>query len=109
MVDAVSAFQRGLDRPLIIWLISKSPMHGYEIGKEVKRMTGRHMTPATLYPLLNRLEDEGFLVSEEVEEGRRKRRCYRLTGKGQIFLSRMCELFKLPMRRVIADLLGEQE
>jgi DNA-binding PadR family transcriptional regulator len=84
-------------------------MHGYEIGKEVKRMTGRHLKPATLYPLLNRLEDEGFLISEVIADGRRQLRRYQLTEKGQLFLARMCELFKLPMRRVIADLLGEQE
>ena len=109
MVDAVSAFQRGLERPLILWLISKGPMHGYEITKEVKRLTGRRLKPATLYPLLNRLEDEGFLVSELIEKGRRELRCYRLTEKGKTVLAKMFDLFKLPIRRVIADLLGEQE
>jgi DNA-binding PadR family transcriptional regulator len=109
MVDTVSAFQRGLERPLVLWLISKGPMHGYEIIKEVKRLTGRRLKPATLYPLLNRLEAEGFLVSELIEKNRRKLRCYRLTEKGKTFLAKMFDLFKLPIRRVIADLLGEQE
>ncbi len=109
MVDTVSAFQRGLEKPLILWLISKGPTHGYEIIKEVKRLTGRRLKPATLYPLLNRLETEGFLVSELIEKNRRKLRCYRLTEKGKDFLGKMFDLFKLPIRRVIADLLGEQE
>ena len=109
MVDAVSAFQRGLERPLILWLISKGPMHGYEIIKEVKRLTGRRLKPATLYPLLNRLEVEGFLVSELIEKNRRKLRCYRLTEKGKTCLAKMFDLFKRPIRRIIADLLGEQE
>ena len=109
MVDAVSAFQRGLDRPLVLWLISKGPMHGYEIIKEVKRLTGRRLKPATLYPLLNRLEVEGFLVSELIEKNRRELRCYRLTEKGKTFLAKIFDLFKLPIRRIIADLLGEQE
>jgi DNA-binding PadR family transcriptional regulator len=109
MVDTVSAFQRGLERPLILWLISKGPMHGYEIIKEVKRLTGRRLKPATLYPLLNRLEAEGFLVSELIEKNRRELRCYRLTEQGKTFLAKMFDLFKLPLRRVIADLLGEQE
>jgi DNA-binding PadR family transcriptional regulator len=109
MVDTVSAFQRGLERPLILWLISKGPMHGYEIIKEVTRLTGRRVKPATLYPLLNRLEAEGFLVSELIEKNRRELRCYRLTEKGKNFLAKMFDLFKLPIRRVIADLLGERE
>ncbi len=109
MVDTVQAFQRGLDRPLILWLISKGPMHGYEITKEVKRLTGRGLKPATLYPLLNRLETDGFLVSELIEKGRRQLRCYQLTEKGEKFLKNISELFKLPVRRIIADLLSEQE
>jgi DNA-binding PadR family transcriptional regulator len=109
MVDAISAFQRGLEKPLILWLISKGPMHGYEIIKEMKRLSGRRLKPATLYPLLNRLEDEGFLVSELMEKNRRELRCYRLTEKGKSFLSKMFDMFKLPIRRVIVDLLGEQE
>ncbi|MGD6809078.1 MAG: PadR family transcriptional regulator [Candidatus Bathyarchaeia archaeon] len=109
MVDVVCAFQRGLDKPLILWLISKGPVHGYEINNEVKRLTGRRLKPATLYPLLNKLEDDGFLASELTEKGRRKLRCYRLTEKGKKCLAKMSEFFKLPLRRIIADLLGEQD
>jgi DNA-binding PadR family transcriptional regulator len=109
MVDTITAFQRGLDRPLVLWLISKGPTYGYEIIKEIKRLTGRRLKPATLYPFLNRLEDEGFLVSEVVEKNRRERRCYSLTDKGKTFLAKVFDLFKMPIRRVIADLIGEQE
>lgn len=109
MVDTVSAFQRGLERPLILWLISKGPIHGYEIIKEVTRLTGRRVKPATVYPLLNRLEAEGFLVSELIEKNQRELRCYRLTEEGKNFLTKMLALFKLPIRRVITDLLGERE
>ena len=109
MVDAIQAFQRGLDRPLILWLISKEPMHGYEITKEVKRLTGRKLTPATLYPLLNRLETDGFLVSELIDKGKRQLRCYRLTERGNNLLVNVSGLFKLPVRRVIADLLSEKD
>jgi DNA-binding PadR family transcriptional regulator len=109
MVDTISAFQRGLDRPLILWLISKGPIHGYEIIKEVKRLTGRRLKPATLYPLLNRLEEDGFLISESMAKGQRELRCYRLTEKGETAFAKMSAMFKLPVKRIITDLLGEQE
>jgi PadR family transcriptional regulator PadR len=109
MVDAVQAFQRGLDRPIILWLISKEPMHGYEITKEVKRLTGHRLTPATLYPLLNRLETDGFLVSELIDKGKRQLRCYRLTERGNNLLNSMSELFRLPVKRIIADLLSKKD
>jgi PadR family transcriptional regulator PadR len=108
MVDTISAFQRGLDKPLILWLIAKSPMHGYEIIKEVKRLTGRRLKPATLYPLLKRLEEDGFLISELKAKGQRELRCYHLTEKGENVLAKMSAMFKLPVKRVITDLLGEQ-
>lgn len=108
-MDTVSAFQRGLDKPLILWLISKGPVHGYEISKEIKRLTGRRLKPATLYPFLNRLEQQGFLAGELRKKGQREVRCYHLTGKGEKLLAGMTELFKFPIRHTIADLLGEQE
>jgi DNA-binding PadR family transcriptional regulator len=109
MVDTISAFQRGLDRPLILWLISKDPMHGYEIIKEVRRLTGRRLKPATLYPFLNRLEIEGVLESKRIANGKRGIKCYHLTEKGENILAKMSAMFKLPVKRIIADLIGEQE
>jgi len=109
MVDAVNAFLRGLDRPLILWLISEGPKHGYGLIKEVKRLTGQKLKPGTLYPLLYWLEDEGFVVGEWIKKGRRDLRCYRLTEKGKALLAQVHGLFHKPIRRVIADLLSERK
>jgi PadR family transcriptional regulator, regulatory protein PadR len=54
-------------------------------GFELSRASG--LPSGTLYPILRRLEDEGWLSSrwEEISqerEGRRRRRYYRLTGHG---------------------------
>lgn len=109
MVDIIDAFLRGLERPLILWLLSKGPKHGYKIIKEVKRLTGQKLKPGMVYPLLNWLEDEGFVVSAWIKKGRRDLRCYRLTDKGEGLLAKMRDLFSKPIRGVIADLLGEQK
>ena len=53
--------------------------HGYDISKD----TG--LKPGTLYPLLMRLSDMGFLASKWMEPeqpGRPPRHLYRLTGDG---------------------------
>jgi len=109
MVDVVNAFLRGLERPLILWLISQGPRHGYELIKEVKRLTGQKLKPGTLYPLLYWLEDEGFVVGEWIKRGQRELRCYRLTEKGKGTLLKVHELFSNPFRGLIVDLLGEQK
>jgi DNA-binding PadR family transcriptional regulator len=109
MVDVINAFMRGLEKPLILWLISQGPKHGYELIKEVKRLTGQKLKPGVLYPLLYQLEGEGFLAGEWVRRGRRELKCYRLTEKGKTFLAKVRSLFSNPIRRVIADLLSETE
>jgi DNA-binding PadR family transcriptional regulator len=109
MVDVVDAFMRGLEKPLILWLISQGPRHGYELIKEVKRLTGQKLKPGVLYPLLYQLEGKGFLAGEWVKKGRRELKCYRLTEKGKTLLAKVRSLFSNPIRRVIADLISEPE
>ena len=55
-------------------------------GLELTRAAG--LKPGSIYPLLARLEDAGWLTSaweqiDERAEGRRKRRYYQVTGLGQ--------------------------
>jgi PadR family transcriptional regulator, regulatory protein PadR len=55
-------------------------------GFEIARAAG--LASGTIYPILRRLEDEGWITSrwEEIdqsEEGRRRRRYYSLTGEGR--------------------------
>lgn len=109
MVNVINAFLHGLERPLILWLLSKGPRHGYGLIKEVKRLTGQKLKPSRVYPLLHWLEDEGFAVSEWVKRSGRNLRCYRLTEKGENMLTKLRDFFNKSIRRVIADLLGEQK
>jgi DNA-binding PadR family transcriptional regulator len=109
MVDVVDAFLRGFEKPLILWLLAPRPRNGYEIMKEVKRLTGRTLKPSVVYPFLYWLEEKGFVVSKWMKKGRRELRCYRLTDKGKGLLMRVRNLFGNPIKGVIADLLGEHE
>jgi DNA-binding PadR family transcriptional regulator len=108
MVDVVTSFLQGLDRPLILWLIRQKPKHGYELMTEIKRLTGRKLKPSTLYPLLYLLEAEGYVVGEWVTKGKRKLRCYTLTNEGTVLLAKVSSLFNKPIRKVFDDLLSEK-
>ncbi len=59
--------------------------HGYRVG------------PGTLYPLLHRLEERGYLKAREVRDGKAMRRYYRATTKGAAALAairpQVAELF----------------
>jgi len=60
-----------------IGLMQELAEHGYMIG------------PGTLYPILNKLETDGFLVSEKQTVGHKQRKYYTLTGSGKSFLQDM--------------------
>jgi DNA-binding PadR family transcriptional regulator len=108
MVDVVTSFLQGLDRPLILWLLEQKPKHGYELMTEIKRLTGRKLKPSTLYPLLYWLEGEGFVVGEWIKKGKRNLRCYTLTNKGRLLLEKLSHLLNKSIRRVLDDLLSEK-
>lgn len=106
MVRVVESFLQGLDKPIILWLLSRGPRHGYELIKELKRITGHKLKPSRVYPFLHGLEEEGFAVSKWVEDGGRRIRYYSLTTKGKKLLRRVRDFFNEPIKEVIKDLIG---
>jgi DNA-binding PadR family transcriptional regulator len=72
---------RGDIRAAILALLNEEPMHGYQIMQELESRTGGawRVSPGSVYPTLQQLEDEGLVRAQE-QEGRR---VYRLTDDGQ--------------------------
>lgn len=69
---------RGLLGFLVLFLVSKKPMHGQEIASELAKRRGEKPSPGTIYPVLKSLKDAGFIT--EVKEGKT---IYRLTPRGE--------------------------
>ena len=60
------------EKPLLgQWMLEELRHHGYSVS------------PGTLYPMLHRLEERGFLRVREERTGRTMRRFYRATPKGK--------------------------
>src|SRR5262245_15259331 len=72
--------------PLILSLLSKGESYGYALIQEVKRLSGDKIewTDGMLYPVLHRMEREGWIESHwgEAENGR-KRKYYSLKKDGR--------------------------
>lgn len=65
---------------------AEHPVIGQWVHTELRRH-GYDISPGTLYPLLKRLERNGWLRSEAaVGEGKRRRRYYHLTARGAAVL-----------------------
>jgi transcriptional regulator len=82
--------KKGSAELLILSLLEDRPRHGYEISKLIEsRSQGRlRFHIASLYPLLYRLEERGWLEGRWVEKpGARRRRFYRLTREGRKVLA----------------------
>ena len=89
---------RGLDRELkkgsaellILSLLEARPRHGYDISKMIEERSGGRVRfkVASLYPLLYRLEERGWIAGRWIEKpGERRRRFYRLTADGRRMLA----------------------
>ena len=84
---------RGMLSFLILFILSKKPMHGQEIAGELENRKGTRPSPGTIYPALKDLKHKG-LISEE-KEG--KTITYSLTPEGRKELKRakgyFCRMF----------------
>ena len=83
--------KKGSAELMILSLLDARPRHGYEISKLIEtRSNGRlKFHVASLYPLLYRLEERGWIAGRWAEKaGQRRRRFYRLTPEGRKVLAR---------------------
>lgn len=77
---------RGCAELVLLTLLLSRPMYGYEIltTLEERGNGGFQFKQGTLYPLLYRLEREGWIEAAWVEpEGVKRRKTYRITRDGQ--------------------------
>jgi DNA-binding PadR family transcriptional regulator len=77
---------KGTLKTIILKLLNEhEKMYGYEMTQKVKQLSEGQLelTEGALYPMLHKLEAEGFLVAEKVPVGKRVRKYYRLTPAGK--------------------------
>jgi PadR family transcriptional regulator, regulatory protein PadR len=77
--------KKGSAELVILSLLEHEPRHGYELSKLIESGSGGTLRfhVASLYPLLYRLEDRGWITGRWVEKAnQRRRRYYSITAKG---------------------------
>ena len=82
--------KRGSAELLILSLLDARPRHGYDLSKLIETRSGGtlkfHLD--SLYPLLYRLEERGWIKGTCVEKpGERRRRFYKVTPAGRRVLA----------------------
>jgi|SRR5437867_975116 len=82
--------KKGSTELLILALLEDRARHGYEIGKLIEQRSGGQLSfrIGSLYPMLVRLEDRGFVKGRWVEsDTQQRRRYYKITASGKKFLA----------------------
>lgn len=83
---------------LILSLISRKDMYGYEIIKNLEILSENvfQFKEGTLYPILHRFENLGYIESyTKVSENNKARKYYRITQKGLKQLAQEKETWSL--------------
>lgn len=84
--EIVRRMTKNLPDIQMLRLIQTQPMWGYKIKKQVEAIFGVKLRHGALYPLLNALEQKGFLTSEKQRHGGRTRKVYTITRKGKQYI-----------------------
>lgn len=87
-----SYYKRATSPLVVLRLLRDRTMYGYEISQAMKRQSGGRFTISVLYPILYRLEEQGYIVVERTEViNNRARSYYAITDEGRLYLERSLE------------------
>ena len=87
---STKSLQKGSAEFLVLSILDGPDRHGYELALIIETRSGGKLSfkAATLYPLLYKLEKQGWVSGRWVEKaGQRRRRYYRLTPQGEKVLA----------------------
>lgn len=76
--NAQNSFRRGVMSLVILGLLKREDMYGYQLVQETERVSGGRIVTqeGSLYPVLYKLVDQGLISDRRVQVGRRMTRVY---------------------------------
>ncbi len=85
---------RGYNDTIILCLLKRAPSYGYEISKDIKKITEEKyiIKETTLYSAFSRMEKNGYIKSFYGNEtGGKRRTYYRITDEGLEYYNKKCD------------------
>jgi PadR family transcriptional regulator len=88
-------FLNGVPELLMLRLLARRPMHGYELVQALRAATGEVLDfgEGCIYPILHRLEADRLLTSRREIAAGRSRLVYRVTPRGEKRLAESTSLW----------------
>jgi PadR family transcriptional regulator PadR len=78
----------------LLRMVQNQPLWGYKIKKKVEENFNVTLRHGALYPMLNQLEQKGFLTSHIQTKGGRARKVYTITQNGKEYLQSYYSIIK---------------
>lgn len=76
--NSQNSFRRGVMSMVILGLLKREDMYGYQLVQETQKRSGGRITTqeGSLYPVLYKLVDQGLITDRRVQVGKRMTRVY---------------------------------
>ena len=87
-----NTFRRGIMSLVVLSLLKKEDMYGYQLVTEAEKQSGGRIVTqeGSLYPVLYKLVDQGFISDRKVQVGKRMTRVYyHLEPAGELRLAEL--------------------
>lgn len=99
--------RKGVVEYCVLGLLAREPMYGWQLA-EALTGAGLIASIGTLYPLLGRLRDNGWVSTfDRPSDSGPVRKYYRLTDAGTTQLAQFRQQW-MPFARVVTELIGEE-
>lgn len=83
--------RKGTAELLILCLLTEGDSYGYKITKDLEQQTGGsyRLPVGTMYPILYRLIESGYVTDYDTWQGKRKRKYYRIEDSGRAYFKEL--------------------
>jgi len=99
-----SNYRRGVASLVILALLKREDMYGYQLVQETERSSGGELTTqeGSLYPVLYKLLDQGYISDRRVQVGKRMTRIYyHIEPAGELHLQELVREYEAVTRGVM--------
>ncbi|MCI6799515.1 MAG: PadR family transcriptional regulator [Spirochaetia bacterium] len=90
---------------IVLSVVSREGTYGYKITQDVRKVLD--VSESTLYPVLRRLQKDGYLETYDMEFDGRNRRYYKITSNGMILLDNYRSGWLEYRKKIDSILMGE--
>lgn len=95
-------FKRATSPMMTLLLLNEKPMYVYKLSQELERRSNSTYKMNFLYPVLYRLQQQGYVTeySQEITESHRTRNYYAITDEGREYLDYMLAKYRELLKAV---------